>query len=243
MIRFGRDQPDIAVGHVLADRLVRMAVWVARQQHGVRVLRAARHRVAGEDILGNRLAEEALGRDDLDLAAAHVGFIDHAAHTAEVVDVRVRIDDTQHRPLAELLVDEFERRAGGFLGGQRIEDDPAGIALDEADVGQVIAAHLVDPARHDLVEPVGHVQYGLALQRRVDALEVLALQQPLVAGHVPGDVAGIGHDLLVGRLGDEAFLGLVEVTLVLERQGGGDTLAQFDGVLRRQGAFRVEVLA
>lgn len=56
-------------------------------------------------------------------------------------------------------------------------------------------------------------------------------------------MAGIGHDLLVGWLGDEALLGLVEVTLVLERQGSGDTLAQLDGEFRRQGALGVEVLA
>ena len=46
----------------------------------------------------------------------------------------------------------------------------------------------------------------------------LPCQQPLIAGHVPGDVAGVGHDLLVRRLGDEAALGLVEVALVVERQ-------------------------
>jgi hypothetical protein len=187
--------------------------------------------------------EEALGGDDLDLAATHVGFIDHAAHAAEVVDVRVRVDDADHRALAELLVDEFKCGAGGFLCRQRVEDDPAGIALDEADVGQIKAAHLVDPARDDLIEPVGHVEDGLALQRRVDALEVLALQQPLVAAHVPGHVAGIGHDLLVRRLGNEALLRFIEVALVLEGQRCRDALAQFDGELGRQGALGVEVLA
>ena len=45
------------------------------------------------------------------------------------------------------------------------------------------------PVFHTLIV---HFEDGLALQRRVDALEVLALQQPLVAAHVPGDVAGIG---------------------------------------------------
>ena len=55
-------------------------------------------------------------------------------------------------------------------------------------------------------------------------------------------LAGIGHDLLVGRLGDEALLGLVEVALVLERQRGGDAFAQFDRERRRRIALRVEVL-
>jgi len=47
----------------------------------------------------------------------------------------------------------------------------------------------------------------------MNALEVLAGQQPAVAAHVPGDVAGVGHDLRVGRLGDEAALRFVEVAL------------------------------
>jgi len=52
----------------------------------------------------------------------------------------------------------------------------------------------------------------------VDTVEVLSLEQELVARHVPGDVAGLGHDLLVVGRGDEALLGLVEVAPVGERQ-------------------------
>ncbi len=122
-----------------------------------------------------------------------------------------------------------------------IEHDPARIALDEADVGEVEAAHLVDLVRHDFIEAIGHVQHGLPLQRRMNALEILALQQPRIAAHVPGDVAGVGHDFGVGRLGDEAFLGLVEIPLVLEGQSSGDALAQFDGVNRRLFALGVEM--
>ena len=152
------------------------------------------------------------------LPLADVGLVHDTAHAGPVVHVRMRVHDAHHRALAELLVDQLERGAGGFLGGQRVEHDPAGVALDEADVGEVEAAHLVDAARHHLVEAVAHVQDGLALQRRVDALEVLAGQQPLVALHVPGDVAGVGHDLLVRRRGDEALLRLVEIALVVEGQ-------------------------
>jgi hypothetical protein len=137
----------------------------------------------------------------------------------------VRVHHTHDRPFAELLVHELERRPRRLLCGQRIEDDPAGIALDEADVGQVVAAHLVDAPRHDFVQAVGHIEDGLAQQRRVDGIEVLVLQQPAVAAHVPGYLAGIGHDLRVGWLGDEAFLGFLEVAPVLERQRGLEALA------------------
>ena len=142
--RFGAIRPVLPLATFLP---IAWSTWpkrIARQQHRVLPLRAARHGVAGEHVLLDRGLHEALGRDHHDLAAGDVGLVDHAAHAAEVVDVRVRVDDADHRPLAELLVDELERRARGFLGGQRVEHDPAGIALDEADVGQVEAAHLVD---------------------------------------------------------------------------------------------------
>ena len=164
MRRFGLISPDVAARHVLADRLIHMTVGVARQQHGVLVLRAPRHGIAGENVLRDCGIQEAFRCDHLHLAALHVSFVHHAAHAAEVVDVGMGVDDAHDRTLAELLVDEFERRPGGFLGRQRIEDDPAGIALDEANVGQIIAAHLVDLAGHDLVQAEGHVQDGLALQ-------------------------------------------------------------------------------
>ena len=50
------------------------------------------------------------------LATAHVGFVDHAAHAAEMIAMRMRVDDhRRHGPLAEFLVDEVERRPRGFL--------------------------------------------------------------------------------------------------------------------------------
>ena len=76
----------------------------------------------------------------------------------------------------------------------------------------------------------------------MNALEVLVLQQPLVTTHVPGYLAGIGLDLLVRWLGDEALLGLVEVALVVEGQRGRDAFAQFERERRRQITLRVEVL-
>ncbi len=60
-------------------------------------------------------------------------------------------------------------------------------------------------------------------------------QQPLVAVHVPGDVARVGHDLLVRRLGDEALLRLVEVALVAEGQLGLEAIAD----LEREGRGRL----
>jgi len=57
-----------------------------------------------------------------------------------VIGVGVGVDDRDDRALFDLLVDELQCRGRGFLGGQRIEYDPARIALDEADVREVVAA-------------------------------------------------------------------------------------------------------
>ena len=155
----------------------------------------------------------------------------------------VGVDDAHDRTWPKLFVDECQRRPGGFLGGQRIENDPAGVALDEADVSQVETSHLVDFTGQHFIETIGHVKHGLPLQRGMNALEILAFQQEPIAGHVPGDVTGISHDLFVRRRGDEALPGLVEVPLVLEGQRCLDAVAQVNGELRRHLAQRVEVLA
>jgi hypothetical protein len=188
------------------------------------------------------MVHEANRRDDLDLAASHVLLVHHAAHAAEVVRVGVGIDHRNHRALAELFIDELQSRGRGLLGGQRVEDDPAGLALDEGDVGEVVSAHLVD-AGHHLIEAVVHVKDGLALEGRVDAVEILSLKQPLVAPHVPGNMAGLCHDLLVRRRGDEAFLLFLEVPFILEGKAGPQFLLHLHRVLRRHLALGVEVFA
>ena len=144
MMTVRRDQAEVAGGGVLADGLIDVTERAGRQQHAVLVEQPPVHGVAGVDVLRHGVIHEANRGDDLDLAAAHVGLVHHAAHAAEVIGVGVRVDHRDHGALAELLVDELERRRGGLLRGQRIEHDPAGVALDEADVGQIEAAHLVD---------------------------------------------------------------------------------------------------
>ena len=83
------------------------------------------------------------------LPAAKRSVIHHTSDTAEMVAMGVRNDHRHDRAFAELLIDEVERGPRRFFDGQRVNHDPAGIALDERDVREVEAAHLVD-ARDDL---------------------------------------------------------------------------------------------
>ena len=175
------------------------------------------------------MVHEARRRDDGHLAALDVRLVDHAPHAAEVIGVRMRIDHGQHRAFAELLRDQGERRGRGLPGGERVEDDPAAVALDEADVGEVEAAHLVDASGHDLVEPEAHVGLGLALQRRMDAVVAATLRQKVVARHVPDDTPLSVEDLPVGRRRDEAAPRLFQVTRVAHGQAGSCLLVARHG--------------
>ena len=56
---------------------------------------------------------------------------------------------------------------------QRVDDDPALISPDKGDIGEIKTANLVN-TWDDLVQAIVHVQGALALQRGVDAVELLA---------------------------------------------------------------------
>ena len=154
-----------------------------------------------------------LRREDLHLAGLDVGLVDDAAHAAVVIDVRMAVDHGDDRPLAEVLRDELVGRLGGLRGDQRIEHDPAGVALDEGDVGEVVAAHLVDAVVH-LEQPVMHVELGVAPQARIDGVGrwLVGADVSLVLLQVPDDVAlGVLDRQRVG-LRDQAARRVLEVS-------------------------------
>ena len=69
----------------------------------------------------------------------------------------------------------------------------------------------------------------------MNAVELVLLIEELKPLHVPGDMAGIRHDLQVRHRGDQAPLLLVEVPRVGERQAVAACLSassvNFDGAL------------
>ena len=70
----------------------------------------------------------------------------------------------------------------------------------------------------------------------MDAVEFVLLVEELEPLHVPGDVAGIGHDLQVLHRGDQALLLLLEIPRVGERQrrlglASSTSSVNFDGAL------------
>ena len=75
----------------------------------------------------------------------------------------------------------------------------------------------------------------------MDAVEVPVLVEELETLHVPGDVAGVGHDLEVRHRGDEAALQLIEVALIGERECPLRLLQHLQREPRRSLSLGVEV--
>ena len=76
----------------------------------------------------------------------------------------------------------------------------------------------------------------------MDAGELLPGRKELVALHVPGHMAGLGHDLHRIRGCDKSLRILFEVPRVGEGQFGLRLLQHLDRVLRRWIALGVEVI-
>ena len=145
--------------------------------------RTAAHGAARVDVLGDRRVHEAVPGDDRDALAVD------AVHPAEVVDVRVGVDDRGDRPVAAVLAVERQRGGRGLLGDQRVDDDDAVVALDQRHVRQVETADLVD-AVGDLVEPLLRAQLALAPQARVRGVGAVGVEEGV--GVVVPDHAPVG---------------------------------------------------
>jgi len=174
-------------------------------------------------------------------ASGQSSVVHNASDAAEMVAVGMRNDHRHYRSLAEFLVHELECGTRGFFDRQWVNNDPTGIALDEGDVGEVEAAHLVD-ARYNFKQTIFHVEQGLALQRRMDAVVVLPVQKEVPFIYIPGDFTLVVHDLAEGWGSDKSALGFLEVLLVSKGQNTPLLLLRLDCELRRRLSLRIEML-
>ena len=76
----------------------------------------------------------------------------------------------------------------------------------------------------------------------MDGVKVFLLEQPFVTLHVPGHVAGLSLDALVGWRGDKAFFSLFEIPLVSKRQRSAHAILQIDRELGGFLALGIKVL-
>lgn len=202
---------------VLAQAAADLPVGAPRQRGAVHVAGAAQHRGAGVDVLGHHMVDEALRGDDGDPAGVDIGLRGDAQHAPEMIDVAVGVDDRGDGALTAAVPAIERQRGGGDLGGdQRIDDDDAGVALDEGDVGDVEATDLVDTV-DDFVETLLGRQLGLPPQGGMHRCRGLTGEKA-VAVVIPHHAAvGGGDDTRLQR-GDEPAVGVLEIRCVPERQ-------------------------
>ena len=225
----------------MSETLADIAVRAGGQQQAVLIEQPPVHRVAGVDVLGNRERHKVDGRDDRDLARAHVGFVDEPAHATPMVGVGVGIDHRRDgQALTDMLLEQLPGGADRFGGDERIEDNPTGLAAHERDVGEIEATDLIN-ARDDFVEAVIVVELRLAQQRGMDAVEVILLVEELEPLHVPCDMTRIRLDLQFLHWGNEPLLLFVEVAGIAEGKGRFGLLQDVQRERRRRLALGMEV--
>ena len=220
----GRDQGLGPGADRLADSGGDLAARTFGQQGPELIGRPTGHGRTGDDVLADRMVHKAGRRDDVDPPGVNIGLGDDAAHAAKVIGVAVGVDHRHHRPRAQLGVGQLQRRLGDLHRGQGVDDDPASLAGDEGDVGDVKTAHLPDPV-HDLVEAVPGQQLGLAPEAGVGAGRGGGPEE-VIGRQVPDHMAIRRQDPGIGAGGDEAPVGEVEILATGEiragRAGGRD---------------------
>ena len=210
------DQRHLTRRPHLTEPTAHLALRPPREHRPVHVGGPPRHRRSCVNVLLHGVFGEVFRCDDRDLARVDVGLGRHAEHATEMVDVAVGVDHGDDRPVSAMGAIQRKRGRRRLGGDQRIDDDDPGVALDEADVGQVQTADLVD-ALNDLVQPLLGAQLALPPQAGVNRTGRLSGQERIRVV--------VPHHATVGRLddarlerGDETSVGVLEVSGVGERQ-------------------------
>ena len=138
------DQVGLRTRNPLAEAAIDMALRTGRQQHAELIEGPAAHGGASDQVFGDGLPHEPLGRQD-----AHIPLVDlvgagHAENAAVMIGVAVGVQHGRNGTLPERGVGEIKTRLGRERRGERIDDHPPLIPLDEGDIGDVVAARLPD---------------------------------------------------------------------------------------------------
>ena len=121
-----------------------------------------------------------------------------------------------------MRVDQFHRRFGGFRGGERVNNNPASIALNQRHIGQIIAANLVNPVA-DFEQAVKRIELGLPPQAWVHRIGARAFEI-VITRHIPNHRALSIFDNQTVRLGQKPTLGKLKVIHIFKRQTGQNFL-------------------
>ena len=233
----GGDERDGPRRRELAQPAADVARRAGLEGPAVHVHGPAGHGGAGVDVLGDGVAEEALGGEHDHVAGGDLGVGGDPLHAPEVVHVAVGVDHRLDRTVAPVLPVQGEGGGRGLGRDQRVDDDHAGVALDDGHVGEVEAPHLVDPGRH-LEQALDAVQLALAPEAGVRRRRAVPLEE-VVGVVVPHDpTVGVVHDAGL-ECRDEAAAGVLEVLGVVEGEVGaiGHGLIMAGAIPRSRGRW------
>jgi len=129
----------------------------------------------------------------------------------------VRVDHRDDRSARSMRVVEVKSGFCCLASQQRVDDDEAGIALNDRHVGQVEAAELVNPV-DDLEQPADSIELSHPPQARVDRGRCLLGSEEFVVAQVPDDLAGRSARNPIGQRRDQPAPRILEIAPVLKRQ-------------------------
>ena len=138
------DQVGLRTRNPLAEAAIDMALRTGRQQHAELIEGPAAHGGASDQVFGDGLPHEPLGRQDTHIALVDLVGAGHAENAAVMIGVAVGVQHGRDGTLPERGVGEIETRLRRERRGERIDDHPPLIPLDEGDIGDVVAARLPD---------------------------------------------------------------------------------------------------
>ena len=195
-----------------------LAFGIRLEQVAVHVVGATAHDVTGHDIFRHRGFHKAGRRIDFDFARFHVGFIDHAAHAAVVVNVAVGVDNRHDRFFTAVFIVQIHPHFRRFGGNQRVNHGNPFFPFDDGHVGQVEVTNLVH-AVGDFKQTADVDQLRLAPQARVNGIRrFFSLFNEGVLLRIPDHVALLAFDDLGRQGGDKAFVGVGEIGVIGERE-------------------------
>ncbi len=121
-----------------------LAFGVRLQQVAVHIAGATTHRGTGHNVLGNRFFHESGRGVDFYFASLHVGFINHAADAAVVVNMAVGEQDGDNRLFTAVGVVEIHRFFRRLGAQQRVDNGDPFLAFDDGHVGEIEITDLIN---------------------------------------------------------------------------------------------------
>ena len=106
------------------------------------------HIDAGQHILTDGFISETMRRDDRDFAGCQHFWRRKGRHTAIMIAMTMREEYPRNRSIAKRLAHQLHPSSSGLNGGERIDDDPAGLAPDDRHHRNIIAPNLIDTGHH-----------------------------------------------------------------------------------------------